>query len=105
MIKVNECPHIALQQIKHALLCDLFALVKLLQSLFDFVVLHFPLTLFLVVKVQASALHLLQMVLQWREKVINNTATVMNNYSTARYLSSFYYSFHFSDILRTNGIR
>lgn len=51
--------HVALQKIEHALLCNLFALVKLLQCLFDLLILNFALTLFLVVKVQAPALHLL----------------------------------------------
>ena len=57
-------PHVTLQQVKHALLCDLFALVKLFQRLFDFIVLDFALTLLLVVEVQTAAFHLLQMVLE-----------------------------------------
>lgn len=56
--------HVALQEVEHALLCNLFALVKLLQCLFDLVVLNLALTLLLVVKVQAAALHLLQVMLQ-----------------------------------------
>lgn len=51
--------YIALQQVEHALLCNLFALVELLQRLFDLIVLDLPLALLLVVKVQAAALHLL----------------------------------------------
>lgn len=51
--------YVALQDVEHALLCNLFALVKLLQCLFDLVVLNLALTLLLVVEVQAAALHLL----------------------------------------------
>lgn len=60
----KNCSHVALEQVEHALLCDLFALVELLQRLFDLLVLDFALTFFLVVEVQTAALHLLQMVLQ-----------------------------------------
>lgn len=65
-------PHVALQQVEHALLCDLFALVKLLQRLFDLLVLNFSLTLLLVVEVQATTLHLLQMVLDWMETCLGS---------------------------------
>jgi len=66
--KSSNCPYVALQKVKHALLCDLFALVELLQRLFDFIVLDFTLSLLLVVEVQTAALHLLQMMLHWRRK-------------------------------------
>lgn len=52
-------PYITLQKVEHALLCNLFALVKLLQCLFDLLVLNLALTLLLVVEVQAAAFHLL----------------------------------------------
>lgn len=55
--------YVTLQQVEHALLCDLFALVELLQRLLDLVVLDLPLPLLLVVEVQTAALHLLQMML------------------------------------------
>lgn len=64
--------HVALQQVEHALLCDLFALVELLQRLFDLLLLDLPMTLLLVVEVQAAALHLLQVVLQDTEEALES---------------------------------
>lgn len=51
--------YVALQQVEHALLRNLFALVELLQCLFDLLVLNLALAFLLVVEVQTAALHLL----------------------------------------------
>lgn len=63
-MSVSATPYVVLQQVKHALLRDLFRLVEFLQRLFELVVRHFPLTLLLIIKVQTAAFHLLQMVLR-----------------------------------------
>lgn len=59
MNQETDNPYITLEQIKHALLGNLFGVVKLLQRLLDLVVGDFALALLLVVEVQTSALELL----------------------------------------------
>lgn len=56
--------YVTFQQVEHALLSDIFGVVKLLQRLFELVLCHLPLTLLLVVKVQTATLQLLQVMLQ-----------------------------------------
>lgn len=64
--------YVALQQVEHALLGDLFALVELLQRLLDLVVLDLPLPLLLVVEVQTASLHLLQVMLRRRRESLKS---------------------------------